>query len=51
MEKYLRDGLRLGFGMGLKSALAGLWYVCLFVFLYSQIKYGTFVGSVGFILK
>jgi len=25
MEQYLRDGLRLAFGMGVKSALAGLW--------------------------
>jgi len=25
MEHYLRDGLRLAFGMGVKSALAGLW--------------------------
>ncbi|KAJ8046773.1 Glutamate dehydrogenase 1, mitochondrial [Holothuria leucospilota] len=25
MEEYLRDGLRLAQGMGLKSALAGLW--------------------------
>ncbi|XP_072027287.1 leucine dehydrogenase-like isoform X2 [Amphiura filiformis] len=25
MDKYLRDGLRLGQGMGVKSALAGLW--------------------------
>ncbi|XP_022104027.1 uncharacterized protein LOC110986459 isoform X2 [Acanthaster planci] len=25
MEQYLRDGLRLGQGMGVKSALAGLW--------------------------
>ncbi|XP_071960874.1 leucine dehydrogenase-like [Antedon mediterranea] len=25
MEAYLRDGLRLGQGMGVKSALAGLW--------------------------
>lgn len=27
MEDFLRDGLRLAQGMGLKSALAGLWYV------------------------
>ncbi|XP_033114643.1 leucine dehydrogenase-like isoform X2 [Anneissia japonica] len=26
MEAYIRDGLRLGQGMGVKSALAGLWY-------------------------
>lgn len=25
VERYLRDGLRLAFGMGVKSALAGLW--------------------------
>eukprot|EP00794_Sanderia_malayensis_P007086 gene7086-7886_t len=25
MEDYIRDGLRLAYGMGLKSALAGLW--------------------------
>ena len=25
MEEYLRDGLRLAYGMGAKSALAGLW--------------------------
>ncbi|XP_064633528.1 leucine dehydrogenase-like [Lineus longissimus] len=25
METYIRDGLRLAFGMGVKSALAGLW--------------------------
>ena len=25
MEDYIRDGLRLAYGMGVKSALAGLW--------------------------
>eukprot|EP01135_Chromosphaera_perkinsii_P011017 Nk52_evm51s2309 gene=Nk52_evmTU51s2309 len=25
IEEYIRDGIRLGFGMGVKSALAGLW--------------------------